>query len=249
MKVNRKKEMAEQITDKEIVDIIRNLPFEQMAESYVQFQKYQQAPENWDEKTRRQFLKVYKGPGTGQSYIFNKTIDNIHSNITDVINKFKESKPEGKDSYEAFSNNFKELIKKYQTSHTPRQVIRAMAITLFPTTYCQIADPIKLKEVYKHLNINSSDNEADGAEQEAWDSMNRNVQNDLCDKIVIPNGENQTTGSNPPIVEALNQLKDHLKKHNLDLTQCDNDKDDELRKFIISFIPWEIYEQKIKVEN
>ena len=249
MKVNRKKEMAEQITDKEIVDIIRNLPFEQMAESYVQFQKYQQAPENWDEKTRRQFLKVYKGPGTGQSYIFNKTIDNIHSNITDVINKFKESKPEGKDSYEAFSNNFKELIKKYQTSHTPRQVIRAMAITLFPTTYCQIADPIKLKEVYKHLNINSSDNEADGAEQEAWDSMNRNVQNDLCDKIVIPNGENQTTGSNPPIVEALNQLKDHLKKHNLDLTQCYNDKDDELRKFIISFIPWEIYEQKIKVEN
>ena len=62
MKVNRKKEMAEQITNTEIAEIteiISNLPFEQMAESYVQFQKYQSDPNNWDVETRRQFLKVY----------------------------------------------------------------------------------------------------------------------------------------------------------------------------------------------
>jgi hypothetical protein len=85
--------MAEQI-----VRIINNLPFEQMAESYVQFQKYQQDPGKWNEVTRRQFLKVYKGPGTGQSHIFNNTIDNIHSNITDVIKGFKDPTSAGEDS-------------------------------------------------------------------------------------------------------------------------------------------------------
>lgn len=233
--------MAEQITDKEIAEqiteIIKHLPFEQMAESYVQFQKYQQGPEAWGEVTRRQFLKVYKGPGTGRSYIFNNTIDNIHSNITGVINEFKNSTREGKDSYETFSNKFEELIKKHQTSHTPRQVIRAMAITLFPTTYCQIADPIKLKEVWKHLKLNSQDSNADGD----WDSMNREVQKHLCDKIVTSN-----TNFESAIEEALRQLKEQLKKQKFNLTNCD---DEELRKFIISFIPWEIYEQKIKVES
>lgn len=232
------KEIAEQITDKEVADIIRNLPFEQMAESYVQFQKYQQAP--WDEVTRRQFLKVYKGPGTGQSHIFNNTIDNIHSNITDVIKGFKDPTSVGEDSYEAFSNKFEELIKKHQQSHTPRQVIRAMAIMLFPTTYCQIADPIKLKEVWKHLKLNSQDSNADGG----WDSMNRKVQEHLCDKIVTSN-----TNFKPAIDYALGQLKGELKKQNLDLTNCDDAKNEELRKFIISFIPWVIYEQKIKVES
>ena len=157
MKVNRKKEMAEQITDKEIADIILNLPFEQMAESYVQFQKYQSDPNNWDVETRRLFLKVYKGPGTGRSKIFNDTIEKIHSNIKDIIEKFKE----GEDSYNEFSEKFEGLIKDHQSSHTPRQVIRAMAIMLFPTTYCQIADPIILKEVWKHLNLNSQDSNAD----------------------------------------------------------------------------------------
>lgn len=225
------KEIAEQITDKEIADIIQNLPFEQMAESYVQFQKYQQPP--WDEVTRRQFLKVYKGPGTGQSHIFNNTIDNIHSNITDVIKGFKDPTSAGEDSYEAFSNKFEELIKKHQQSHTPRQVIRAMAIMLFPTTYCQIADPIKLKEVWKHLKLNSQNSNADGD----WDSMNREVQKHLCDKIVTSN-----TNFKSAIDYALGQLK----KQKFDLTNCDDEK---LRKFIISFIPWEIYEQKIKVES
>ena len=223
--------MAEQNINNEIAEIINNLPFEQMAESYVQFQKYQQDP--WDEETRRQFLKVYKGPGTGQSHIFNNTIDKIHSNIKDIIEKFKDQTPEGKDSYEAFSNKFEELIEKHQPSHTPRQVIRAMAIMLFPTTYCQIADPIKLKEVWKHLKLNSPDSNADGD----WDSMNREVQKYLCDKIVT---------SNANFKSALGQLKGELEKQNLDLTNCDDEK---LRKFIISFIPWEIYEQKIKVEN
>lgn len=236
--------MVEQNIHNEIDEIISNLPFDQMAESYVQFQKYQQDTGKWDEETRRQFLKVYKGPGTGQSHIFNNTIDNIHSNITGVIQEFKNSTPEKKDSYEAFSNKFEELIKKHQSSHTPRQVIRAMAIMLFPTTYCQIADPIKLKEVYKHLNINSSDNETDGAEQEDWHSMNCEVQKHLCDEIVTSN-----TNFNSAIDYALGQLKDELKKNNLDLKTCDNNKNDELRRFIISFIPWEIYEQKIKVES
>ena len=229
--------MAEQNINNEIDEIISNLPFEQMAESYVQFQKYESEPKDWKEETRRQFLKVYKGPGTGRSYIFNKTIDNIHSNITDVINKFKNSNPEEKDSYETFSNSFEELIKPYQDSHTPRQVIRAMAIMLRPTTYCQIADPIKLKEVWKHLNLNSQDSNADGD----WDRMNRDVQEHLCDKIVTSN-----TNFKSAIDYALGQLKDKLKKNNLDLTNCDDEK---LREFIISFIPWEIYEQKIKVES
>lgn len=229
--------MAEQNINNEIDEIISNLPFEQMAESYVQFQKYESEPKDWKEETRRQFLKVYKGPGTGRSYIFNKTIDNIHSNITDVINKFKNSNPGEKDSYEAFSNSFEELIKPYQDSHTPRQVIRAMAIMLRPTTYCQIADPIKLKEVWKHLNLNSQDSNADGD----WDRMNRDVQEHLCNKIVTSN-----TNFKSAIDYALGQLKDKLKKNNLDLTNCDDEK---LREFIISFIPWEIYEQKIKVES
>ena len=221
--------MAEQITDKEIAEIISNLPFEQMAESYVQFQKYESEPKDWKEETRRQFLKVYKGPGTGQSHIFNNTIDNIHSNIKDIIEKFKN----GEDPYNEFSNKFEKLIEKHQPSHTPRQVIRAMAIMLFPTTYCQIADPIKLKEVWKHLK----DSNADGD----WDSMNPDVQTYLCNKIV--------KDFKTAIEEALNKLKDELKKNNLDLTNCNNNKNDELRKFIISFIPWEIYEQKIKVES
>ena len=101
--------MAEQITDKEIADIIQNLPFEQMAESYVQFQKYQQDFGKWDEVTRRQFLKVYKGPGTGQSHIFNNTIENIHSKIEGVIQVFKGSKPEGTESYKTFLENFEKL--------------------------------------------------------------------------------------------------------------------------------------------
>lgn len=230
------KEIAEQITDKEIADIIQNLPFEQMAESYVQFQKYESEPKDWKEETRRQFLKVYKGPGTGQSHIFNKTIDNIHSNIKDIIEKFKNPTLEGEDSYKTFSVNFENLICKHQQSHTPRQVIRAMAIMLFPTTYCQIADPIKLKEIWKHLNLNSQDSNADGD----WDSMNRDVQKHLCGKIVASN-----TDFKSAIDYALGQLKDKLKKNNLDLTNCD----DKLRRFIISFIPWEIYEQKIKVES
>lgn len=239
MKVNRKKEMAEQITNTEIAEIteiISNLPFEQMAESYVQFQKYQSDPNNWDVETRRQFLKVYNGPGTGQSKIFNNTIDKIHSNITDVIKNFKD----GKDTYEAFSNKFEELIKTHQPSHTPRQVIRAMAIMLFPTTYCQIADPIKLKEVWKHLNLNSQDSNADGD----WVRMNREVQKHLCEKIVTSDKDFKTA-----IKKALGDLIDQLKKQNLDPTSWDNNKKEELRKFIISFIPWEIYEQKIKVEN
>lgn len=222
--------MTEQNIHNEIAEIINNLPFEQMAESYVQFQKYQQSPEDWEVETRRQFLKVYKGPGTGQSHIFNNTIDNIHSNITGVIQEFKNSTPAKKDSYEAFSNIFEELIKKHQPS-TPRQVIRAMAITLFPTTYCQIADPIKLKEVWKHLNLNLQDSKADGD----WDSMNRDVQEHLCKNIVT-----STIG------DALGQLKGQLKNLQRDLQNCDDDK---LRRFIISFIPWEIYEQKIKVES
>ena len=116
----------------EIDEIISNLPFDQMAESYVQFQKYQQDPGKWDEETRRQFLKVYKGPGTGQSHIFNNTIDNIHSNIKDIIEKFKnEFLKNGEDSYKTFSVNFENLICKHQQSHTPRQVIRAMAIMLW----------------------------------------------------------------------------------------------------------------------
>lgn len=236
MKVNRKKEMAEQITDKEIADIILNLPFEQMAESYVQFQKYQSDPNNWDVETRRQFLKVYKGPGTGRSKIFNDTIEKIHSNIKDIIEKFKE----GEDSYNEFSEKFEGLIKDHQSSHTPRQVIRAMAIMLFPTTYCQIADPIILKEVWKHLNLNSQDSNAD----RDWHSMNRKVQEHLYEKIVTPNAD-----QNSPINIALGELKKQLNEQDLDLTNCDDAKNDELRKFIVSFIPWEIYEQKIKVEN
>lgn len=231
--------MAEQITDKEIADIIQNLPFEQMAESYVQFQKYQQVPGDWNEVTRRQFLKAYKGPGTGQSHIFNNTIDNIHSNITGVIQEFKNSTLEDKDSYEAFSNKFEELIKKHQPSHTPRQVIRAMAIMLFPTTYCQIADPIKLKEVWKHLKNSYADGD--------WDRMNREVQEHLCKKIVTSDDNFKKA-----IEIALGKLKDELNKQlnkqNLAPTNWDDKKDD-LRRFIISFIPWEIYEQKIKVES
>jgi DNA replication protein DnaC len=232
--------MAEQITDTEIAEItkiIDNLPFDQMAESYVQFQKYQQDPGKWDEETRRQFLKVYKGPGTGQSHIFNNTIDNIHSNITGVIQEFKNLTPEEKDSYEVFSNTFEELIKKHQPSHTPRQVIRAMAIMLFPTTYCQIADPIKLKEVWKHLKLNPQGSSAD----RDWDSMNREVQKHLCENIVTPNADPKS-----PINIALGELKIQLNNQNIAPTNCD---DEELRKFIISFIPWEIYEQKIKVES
>lgn len=231
--------MAEKNTDTEIAgitEIISNLPFEQMAESYVQFQKYQSDPNNWDVETHRQFLKVYKGPGTGRSKIFNNTIDKIHSNITDVIKNFKDRK----DTYETFSNKFEELIKTHQPSHTPRQVIRAMAIMLFPTTYCQIADPIILKEVWKHLNLNSQDSNADGD----WDRMNREVQKHLCEKIVTSDAD-----QNSPIEKALGQLKGKLKEQNLDPTSWDNNKKEELRKFIISFIPWEIYEQKIKVEN
>lgn len=232
--------MAEQNINNEIDEIISNLPFEQMAESYVQFQKYKSEPKDWKEVTRRQFLKVYKGPGTGQSHIFNNTIDNIHSNITDVIKGFKDPTSAGEDSYEAFSNKFEELIKKHQQSHTPRQVIRAMAIMLFPTTYCQIADPIKLKEVWKHLKLNSQNSNADGD----WDSMNREVQKHLCEKIVTSNAD-----QNSPINIALGELKKQLNEQDLDLTNCDDAKNDELRKFIISFIPWEIYEQKIKVES
>lgn len=225
--------MEEQIA-KEIAEIINKLPFEQMAESYVQFQKYQSEPKDWNEETRRQFLKVYKGPGTGQSHIFNNTIDKIHSNIKDIIEKFKNAfLKNGEDSYNEFSEKFEELIKKHQQSHTPRQVIRAMAIMLFPTTYCQIADPIKLKEVWKHLKLNSQNSNADGD----WDSMNREVQKHLCEKIVTSN-----TNFKSAIDYALGQLK----KQKFDLTNCDDEK---LRKFIISFIPWEIYEQKIKVES
>lgn len=211
--------MAEQIIDQnQIEEIIKKLPLEQMAESYIQYQKYKE--EEWSEETRRQFLKVYKGPGTGQSHIYNNTIDRIHSTIKDPISKFKSRK-----DYKDFSEAFEILIKKYQENHTPRQVIRAMAIMLFPTEYCQIADPIKLREVYKSLNIESSEENA-----LEWDEMNKAVQSHLCAKISDLNLSNE-----------VNNLKEFLKEY--------SPNDDELERFIMSFVPWEIYNQIIKVES
>ena len=222
--------MAEQIIGQEqIKEIINNLPLEQMAESYIQYQKYEE--EEWSEETRRQFLKVYKGPGTGQSHIYNNTIDRIHSTIKDPISKFKSRK-----DYKVFSEAFEILIKKYQENHTPRQVIRAMAIMLFPTEYCQIADPIKLREVYKSLGITSSENKVS-----EWDEMNKAVQECLCGMFNLSNPP-QGNDLESVINNALSQFKNQLGNKNLN-------SDDELKKFIISFIPWEIYDQKCKVES
>lgn len=228
--------MAEQIIGqeqiKEIKEIIENLPYEQMAESYVQYQKYDKDFSEWDDETRRQFLKVYKGPGTGRSYIYNSTIDKIIKEIKVPVNEFKEAKVP---DFAKFAKCFEELIKKHQENHTPRQVIRAMAIMLRPTTYCQIADPIKLREVYEFLYKNPSEKNAS-----EWDEMNKAVQECLCGMF---NLSNPPQGNSLDINNALEQFKKQLGNKNL------NSKEDELKKFIISFIPWEIYDRKCKVES
>lgn len=229
------KNMAEQIICKEqIKEIINNLPLEQMAESYVQYQKYNTDVSRWSEETRRQFLKVYKGPGTGQSYIYNSTIDNIIGKIEEPVKNFK-----GDPNFAQFAESFEKLIKNHQENHTPRQVIRAMAIMLFPTEYCQIADPIKLREVYKSLGITSSENKVS-----EWDEMNKAVQECLCGMFNLSNPP-QENDLESVINNALSQFKNQLVNKNI------NPNDDilKLKKFIISFIPWEIYDQKCKVES
>ena len=224
--------------DIKLNEIIDKLPFEQMAESYVQYKKYEAKFSEWDKDTKEKFLKAYKGPGTGQSNIYNNTIEKIISGkeIGQIIDNFKKDN----NSYEDFSSSLEGLIKKHQENHTPRQVIRAMAIMLHPTIYCQIADPNKLGGVYNNIPSPKSDAE--------WDEMNRTVQQHFIQEII--NNTNNSTdkagsaGNQNPIDNALIRLKELLKISNDDAT-----KDDELKNFIVSFIPWEIYEQKIKVES
>lgn len=235
-----------------ITEYILSLSAELIAESYIQCEKYKQEVKCWQENTVVEFLKVYKGPGTGQSYIKNDIVDYIKNNkdFLNFIGQFKDNV----EKYGNFEQEFIELIKNKGQSSTPWQMIRAMAITLHPTDFCQIADLSKLKCLVKFLNdeygiiIKEYDISKENNANE-WAFLNREVHKYFC-SIINQDGSTK-------LVEAL-AVKCNEVKETINAILNPNEETNKKividkailnHKFIMSFVPWEFYYRQANAQE